>query len=215
MLHRSRVGDPNTGWHHCPAGGGVFGKVTIEYRPSVFIDDIFIRPDIDNKKVELRMGVINYNNFIKENYELVVEIYPKNFKENEKTEHNTQILVVGTGKNEYRYEIPLNKFRLWNTETPYLYGAICTIKQNDKIVSQNVQHFGMRKFVSDEKTNPKGKFFLNNEPIMLRGANEMGNLQRCVIEEDFEQLQEDILIGKLCNINYFRIAQRPVQKEDI
>lgn len=71
----------------------------------------------------------------------------------------------------------------------------------------------MRKFVSDEKTNPKGKFFLNNETIMLSGANEMGNLQRCVIEENFEQLKEDILIGKPCNINYFRIAQRPVQQE--
>lgn len=56
----------------------------LEYRPTVFIDDIFVCPDIDNKKVELRLGVTNYNNTIMENYELKVNICPKNFTDDEK-----------------------------------------------------------------------------------------------------------------------------------
>ena len=48
---------------------------------------------------------------------------------------------------------------------------------------------------------------------MLRGANEMGHLQQCVMNGDFEQLIEDILIAKMCHMNYYRITQRPVQEE--
>ena len=54
----------------------------------------------------------------------------------------------------------------------------------------------MRKFVSDETSIPKGKFYLNNRPIVLRGANEMGRLQQCVMKGDFDQLVDDILIAK-------------------
>ena len=53
--------DPQLGWHHCPAGAGVFGTVQFEYRPSVFIRDVFVRPNIDEDFVELRVGVTNYD----------------------------------------------------------------------------------------------------------------------------------------------------------
>ena len=71
----------------------------------------------------------------------------------------------------------------------------------------------MKKFVSDETSAPKGKFYLNNQPIVLRGANEMGHLQQCVMKGDFDQLADDILIAKMCNMNYYRVTQRPVQEE--
>lgn len=211
--------DPTTGWHHCPPGAGVFGKVTVEERPQFFIDDIFPRPDIDKKHVEMRVGVMNYENFIPEEFQMEIQILPKNFiseehaDNNGKVEFRAEMKVIGMGKNEYRYQIPMKEFRLWTLENPYLYGAICTIKKDGKIVSQAVKHFGMRKFVSDETTEPKGKFYFNNKPIIMRGANEMGHLQQCVMNDDYDQLIDDILIAKLCNMNYYRLTQRPVQEE--
>lgn len=205
--------DAVTGWHHCPPGAGVFGRVTVEERPQFFIDDIFPRPDIDEKHVEMRVGVMNYENFIPEAYEMEIQILPKNYVGAEKVVFHADMKVIGMGKNEYRYQIPIKEFRLWTLEKPYLYGAVCTIKKDGRIVSQAVKHFGMRKFVSDETTEPKGKFFFNNKPIIMRGANEMGHLQQCVMNEDFEQLRDDILIAKLCNMNYYRLTQRPVQEE--
>jgi len=205
--------DPYEGWHHCPPGAGVFGKVTLEYRPTVFIDDIFVRPNIDNGTAELRMGVMNYEDELPEDLELDVLICPKNFASEEEVSFKAEIKVIGRGKNEYRYLISHKNYKLWEPDTPYLYGIICKISKNGNTITTATKHFGMRKFISDETTTPKGKFFLNNKPIILRGANEMGHLQQCVMNGDFEQLAEDILIAKLCNMNYYRITQRPVQEE--
>ncbi len=205
--------DPVTGWHHCPAGAGVFGKVTLEYRPAVCITDIFVRPDIDEGCVELRMGVMNYSSVIQENFQLEVVLLPKNFEDPFRQVFQAEIKVAGVGSNEYRYRIPMKGFRLWDPETPYLYGAVCTVTKDGKIVSQKRSHFGMRKFVSDETAAPKGRLFLNNRPVVLRGANEMGHLQQCVMKGDLDQLVDDILIAKLCHVNYYRITQRPVQEE--
>lgn len=205
--------DPYEGWHHCPAGAGVFGRVVLEERPAICIDDIFVRPDIDKNTAELRLGVMNYEDVIPEDYDLEVAIIPKNFEGKQQEAYTAKMKVIGIGKNEYRYLIPMEDYKLWNPDTPYLYGAVCTIYKNGQIVTQAAKHFGMRKFVSDETTEPKGKFFLNNRPVILRGANEMGHLQQCVMNGDMEQLAEDILIGKLCHMNYYRITQRPVQEE--
>ncbi len=205
--------DPYIGWHHCPPGAGVIGKVLVEERPQFCITDIFPRPDIDENCVEMRVGVTNYEKFIPEEFEMEIELCPKNFTGEENTEYRRTIKVIGMGKNEYRYSIPMKEFRLWTPKTPYLYGAVCTIKKDGRIVSQAVKHFGMRKFISDEESQPKGRFYLNNEPLNLRGANEMGHLQQCVMNGDMEQLRDDILIAKLCNMNYYRLTQRPVQEE--
>lgn len=205
--------DPYTGWHHCPAGAGIIGKVTIEKRNEIYIDDIFVRPDIDEGAVELRLGVMNYNPDFPEEFEFNLLICPKNFKDGDNVEFNAEMKVIGAGKNEYRYHVPMKEFKLWDLDTPYLYSAVCTIKKDGKVVTQNAKHFGMRKFVSDETTTPKGKFFFNNKPFIMRGANEMGHLQQCVMNGDFNQLIDDILIAKICHMNYYRLTQRPVQEE--
>lgn len=205
--------DPITGWHHCPAGAGIFGKVTLECRPEIYIDDIFVRPDIDNDGVEIRLGLYNYTDEVKEGFALKLSLLPRNYEGDEIGRLETQISYVGPGKNEYRYSMPVDNYRLWNMETPWLYGAQAVISKDGAIISARSGNFGMKKFVSDENSEPKGKFYLNNEPIVLRGANEMGHLQQCVMQGDFDQLIDDILIAKLCNMNYYRVTQRPVQEE--
>lgn len=205
--------DPYTGWHHCPAGAGIFGKVTLEVRPVIYIDDIFVRPDIDGDGAEVRVGIINYTDEVKEGYNLSMEFLPKNYEGAAIGDLQAHIAYVGPGKNEYRYYVKLQDYRLWEPEHPWLYGNLAVLEKNGTAVSSAVGTFGMKKFISDETEVPKGKFYLNNKPIVLRGANEMGHLQQCVMTGNFEQLVDDILIAKLCNMNYYRITQRPVQEE--
>ena len=205
--------DPQTGWHHCPAGAGIFGGVTVEIRPSVYISTIFPRPDIDFNFVELRIGVINYENRVCENFQLEIALLPKNFEGKEALRLIENIRYVGIGQNEYRYRVPIKDYRLWEPDSPFLYGACVTLIKEGARISEAVQSFGMRKFASDEASRPKGRLFFNNRPIILRGANEMGHLQQCVMKGDLDQLIEDILIAKLCHLNYYRITQRPVQEE--
>lgn len=205
--------DPYSGWHHCPAGAGVFGKVSIETRPTIYIEDIFVRPNIDNNTAEIRIGITNYTDVVKEDYKIHIRMLPKNYIGNEIGEFKTTVYYIGIGKNEYRYVIPLHDYKLWELESPYLYGAVVELTKEDNVVSKDIGTFGMKKLISDESTLPKGKFYFNNRPFVLRGANEMGHLQQSVMNDDYEQLIDDILIAKLCNLNYYRITQRPVQEE--
>ena len=56
-------------------------------------------------------------------------------------------------------------------------------------------------------------FYLNGRKIRLRGANTMGFEQQDVLRRDFDRLIDDILLAKICNMNYWRLTQRPVQEE--
>ncbi len=215
--------DPETGWHHCPAGAGVFGRVTLEYRPLLHIDDIFVRSDIDHDAVELRIGIMNYGREVETDYQLAVSLLPKNIHSglDRLTEEigalAAKVPFIGIGKNEYRYQIPIHDYRLWECDTPYLYGALASLTKEEEPVSSRTGTFGIKKFEQDvSDTAPdhrKGRFFMNNKPIVLRGANEMGHLQQCVMKGDFDLLVEDILIAKMCSLNYYRVTQRPVQEE--
>ena len=205
--------DPQVGWHHCPAGAGLFGTVTLECRPRIHVSDIFVRPDIDSDYSEIRIGVENYGEEIAENLEFTIRALPKNYIGDAIGSLTAEVKAVGIGTNEYRYRIKLDGYRLWEPETPWLYGAIVELKRGGTLVSSRVGTFGMKKFISDETSEPKGRFYLNNHPYMLRGANEMGHLQQCVMQGKMDQLIDDILIAKMCNMNYYRVTQRPVQEE--
>lgn len=205
--------DAATGWHHCPAGAGIIGKVTVETRSEIFLHDLFVRPILDESAVEVRVGVTNYGSEFPEGFDFELLLAPKNFVGDERVEFSAEMKVIGPGKNEFRYRTSMPQFRLWNPEEPCLYAAIATIRKEGRAVTGRKQHFGMRSFLSDEESQPKGRFYFNNRPILLRGVNEMGHLQQCVMDGDMEQLMDDILIAKLCNVNYYRITQRPVQEE--
>ena len=41
----------------------------------------------------------------------------------------------------------------------------------------------------------------------------MGFEQQCVIKKDWGQLRDDILLAKICHLNFWRFTQRPVQSE--
>ncbi|QOV20252.1 glycoside hydrolase family 2 [Blautia liquoris] len=205
--------DSDLGWHHCPAGAGIFGKVELQVRPEIYVDDIFVRPEIDLDYVELRIGVHNYTLEVKEDYEFCIRLMPRNYVGKQIGELTAHISYIGPGKNEYRYRIPVKDYRLWCPDEPWLYGAFIEVKKDEHAISERIRNFGMKKFVSDESCTPKGKFYLNNRPIVLRGANEMGNLQQCAMSGNISQLIDDILIAKLCHMNFYRITQRPVQDE--
>lgn len=205
--------DPEIGWHHCPAGAGVFGRVTVELRPALFLEDVFVRTDIDSDTAEVRIGLMNYTDEVQFGGQLQLVMEPRNFEGGSIGTYEKELLCVGSGKNEFRFFVPVGEYRLWDTETPWLYAITVNLTVEEKLVSNIRRSFGFKKFISDESSEPKGKFYLNHKPVVLRGANEMGHLQQCVMKGDMDQLIDDILIAKMCNLNYYRVTQRPVQAE--
>jgi len=205
--------DPEVGWHHCPPGAGIYNQVYIEERSELFVHDVFIRPDIDDHSIEVWIDLCSSDNQVVQDFVIDLEVYPRNFSEPVKLTQTVAVPYIGPGINYYRYRFPFSDYRLWDPDNPWLYTARVRISKDHELLDVWDRSFGMRKFHMDETSLPKGTLYLNNRPVILRGANEMGHLQQCVMRRDFKQLIDDILIAKLAHLNYFRITQRPVQEE--
>ncbi|AFH63244.2 LacZ protein [Paenibacillus mucilaginosus K02] len=205
--------DPYSGWNHCPPGAGIYNQVYLEKRPALFVQDVFVRPDIDGGFVEVWIDVFQTENGLKEDFGLQLQIMPKNFEGAVLGPMTFPVAYAGPGLNYYRYKVDFPSFNLWRPEAPYLYTARVELMEDGSPRDSFDRTFGMRKFHMDESGPVKGTLYLNNRPVILRGANEMGHLQQCVMTGDYEQLIDDILIAKLANLNFYRITQRPVQEE--
>jgi len=224
--------DPELGWHHCPAGMGICQGVRIEARSRLFIRDLFVRPLPGENRAEAWIEVWNCDQSnAPVSFEL--SLFGQNFKAilfrdrkfspftNEFRGHGDLDKEfkpsipqhAGPEVNQFRLSFEMQHARLWEPATPWLYqlqvylldvaGNLCDARQ---------QQFGMRTFIQDENSTPKGKFLLNGREIRLRGANTMGHEQMCVFRADWDQLIDDILLAKLCNMNFLRLTQRPVQR---
>ena len=205
--------EPSLGWHHCPAGAGIFGKVKMAVVDTSRITDIFVQPNIDKGEITVHTTVFSYAyKTLKGKVSYTLE--GRNFKETvfENVEGKVDPFTVDENYLTEKFTIP--NYKLWTQKTPYLYELTVSLyDENGNVLDEKQTHFGMRKFHMDENSTPKGAFYLNNERIILRGTNEMGHLPLCVMRGDYEQLIDDILIAKVANLNFYRMTQRPVHDE--
>lgn len=231
--------DAAFGWHHCPPGMGIYGPVTVSVRKSVFLSDLFVRPLPEEHSAELWIEVDSGDiHAMPVSFEigLVGENFSMQSRQFSFTPSTGRTVGMGDslteaaarkngelgkeiplfckkGKNEFRFILPMEEFRWWDLESPYLYAVQVTLMIDGKAKSTRSQTFGMRSFSQDTESQMKGMFYLNGRPIRLRGANTMGFEQQDVLRGDTEQLIRDILLAKICHMNFLRLTQRPVQKE--
>lgn len=234
--------DPEFGWHHCPPGMGIYQEVYVEARSPLFIQDLFVRPVPEENRAEAWIEIYSCN-VEPVSIELELSVYGLNFEETvisglrwtpssmmeiglgdsfteaamkaEGKLHQPVLLYAEKGINYFRVPLAIRNPRLWEPETPWLYQLQVKLlsREGRRIDDTSKIHFGMRSFQQDESSEPKGKFYLNGREIRLRGANTMGHEQQCVMKEDWDQLIGDLLLAKLCNMNFLRLTQRPVQRE--
>lgn len=206
--------DPVVGWHHCPPGMGIYQAVSIEARSAQFIQDIFVRPIVEEKQVEAWIEVVNCMK-TRHPIQLKIAVFGQNFSQEVQAWNIYQpAKSCGPGVNYYKIPIEIETMRLWSPDTPWLYQLQVRLQdQEGKLLDARSRQFGMRSFIMDEAGEPKGMFYLNGQPIRLRGANTMGFEQQDVMKQDWDQLRDDILLAKICNMNFWRLTQRPVQEE--
>lgn len=232
--------DPERGWHHCPPGMGIYQDVYVEARPRVFIHDIFVRPMEDLESAEVWVEVFNLDVLPVDIY-LELSLYGRNFTDivfenlgykpdtgiavglgdslteskllNEGRLNSTIPLYIDKGVNRLIIPIKIPDARLWDMDTPWLYQIQVKLVMDETTIDTGKKQFGMRSFKLDMEEEPKGTFRMNNREIRLRGAVTMGHEQQCVAKGDLDQLRDDILLAKICNVNYFRLIHRPVQQE--
>ncbi len=226
--------DPANGWHHCPPGMGIYQDCYIEGRNPVHLNDVFVRPLLDKEAVEVWFEVNNFNEDFN-NITMNLSIYGQNFEEvtlknfefvpstinipgigdlAKPLDWKKSSLYMGYGVNFLKIELPIKSPKLWNNDTPHLYQLQTKVlDESGAVTDMRVTTFGMRSFTQDTISIPKGNMYLNGERIKLRGANTMGYMQLDVKNKNWEQLIDDILLAKICNMNFLRLTQRPVQPE--
>jgi hypothetical protein len=235
--------DPVLGWHQCPPGMGIYQDCWLETRSSVHLGDLFVRPQPDSSKTEPHPNnstaeawiEVNSCETYPANISLLISVYGQNFKDTvvgslhyiprttyipgvgdlaKPADWSVSTLKMQYGVNYLRVPLDMKNFRRWTPETPWLYQLqVSVVDSSGKITDTRIQQFGMRSFTMDTTSSPKGRLFLNGEMIRLRGANSMGFEQQDVIHGNKDQLIDDILLARICHINYLRFTQRPVQPE--
>lgn len=210
--------DSEVGWHHCPAGMGIYGDVSVEIRNTLNITDLYVRPLPEENAAELWLEAENTLHTPKK-VNLRMSLYGDNFLETV-FENLTYApvsagneLLAGYGKNVYKVRISVPNPRIWDLETPWLYELQVAVEADGAVCDRGKISFGMRSFTQDEASEIKGMFYLNGRKIRLRGANTMGFEQLDALRGDTQQLIDDILLAKICNMNFWRLTQRPVQDE--
>ncbi|HHV10153.1 MAG TPA: hypothetical protein GXX75_07750 [Clostridiales bacterium] len=233
--------DPELGWHHCPPGMGIWQSVFVEVKNRCFIHDVYVRPLTEENRAEAWLEIYKCDPGY-EDVHVNLSLFGRNFKETvfEDLEYIpvtgcaiglgdsfTEAVLTASGAKERPVPLFMEKgmnylkipfsmeaFRWWTQEAPYLYELqVSLMDQSGQILHQKAQSFGMRSFRMDTEGVPKGSFYLNGHQIRLRGANTMGHEQQCVMKGDMEKLLEDILLARICNMNFLRLTQRPVQEK--
>jgi hypothetical protein len=226
--------DPEHGWSHCPPGFGIYQDVTVEARAPLCVTDLWVRPVPAEKRAEAWIEVWSKD---REEVPASVEIsvYGQNFEQTvvkdlkyspgtkvipghgdlQKPTDNADVaLEMGPGLNRILVPISIPEPRIWSPDTPWLYRAqVRLLDAKGRVLDTASRQFGMRTFTQDTVNTPKGRHFLNGKEIKLRGTNTMGYEQQDVMKGDDAQLVDDILLAKICNLNYMRLTQRPVQDE--
>jgi hypothetical protein len=226
--------EPEQGWHLCLPGMGIYQDCFVEIRDQLHIKDVFVMPLPDKQKAEVWLELNNYH----DTYQDVVcqlSLYGQNFRavvfeKVNRIPETTHVpgygdmaktsdwqksrLKMGYGSNFYKTTIDIPDPRLWDPVTPWLYQLqVKLLDKNEQVTDVRKQTFGMRSFTMDTVNIPKGRMYLNGQMIRLRGANDMGFMQGDVMRKNWNQLTDDILLAKLCNMNFIRLTQRPEQDE--
>lgn len=228
--------DPEIGWHHCPAGMGIYNYVRVEIRNRLNITDVFVRPLSEEKKAEVWVEVENAD-YAEKMPAFSLAVYGQNFEaqvikdlyfepyfcfkhqgvvNKDERGEDSYAMHASHGSNIYKILVDMGQvkdLKRWDLNSPYLYQIQVSLYCEGRLCDVKKQQFGMRSFTQDTENTPKGMFYLNGKKIRLRGANTMGFEQQDVLRADYDQLIDDILLAKLCNMNFWRLTQRPVQDE--
>lgn len=123
---------------------GIWQSVWLESVSNDYIENLTIKPDIDNHSVRIIVHTTSD--------EVTLTI-----KDQDKVIYNNT-------QNTYIFDVAIENMKLWSPETPFLYDIIIKTP-HDEVHS----YFAMRKF----STN-KDYFLLNNKPYFLHGVLDQG-----------------------------------------
>ena len=208
---------------------GIFRTVALVAKPQVLVRDIKAIPDLDetysHATLHITAQLQNLSKKAIKGYTLQYSLYANRLYSDdndlmEGVTASTPLVGKLNSKGEIVLETTLdaaNKVKLWSAEAPYRYTLVGELKDAK---GRTVQTFstivGFRKVEIKETPAEKDEFglagryyYLNGQPIKLKGVNRHENNTLLGHTATREQMENEIFLMKRGNINHVRNCHYP------
>ena len=188
--HGEQLAGKQIGWY--TRASGIWQPVYLEPRNATYIKQCHITPDIDNSTAT---------------FDVTIDGEIASGTEIQWKCEDMSGSVDASENLRFTVNIPPEKLRLWDVDTPNLYNVILKLVSDESVIDRIYTYFGMRK-VSIEKA-PGGDYnyiYLNNRPIYLLGAlNQSFNPEGVYTFLTDEAIRTDVERAKEFGFNFLRL----------
>ena len=208
---------------------GIFRTVALTAKPQVQVRDFKAIPDLDetysNAKLHITAQLQNLSKKAIKGYTIQYSLYANRLYSDENTLLSSVTASASlTGKLNAQGEIELeatldaaNKVNLWSAEAPHRYTLVGELKDGKGRTVQTFSTFvGFRKVEIKETPAEKDEFglagryyYLNGQPIKLKGVNRHENNVKAGHTVSREQMEHEVFLMKRGNINHVRNCHYP------
>ena len=208
--------EPVVGWHHCPPGMGIYQDVCVEARRGHPCPRHLCASLLDEARAEAWIEVYNSAAAARRSAHRAVVFRPELSRAHGLRASRGYDCPARPGRRSITTACPSrspNAAAVGAGRALAVPAPGASAGRTGRALDARTCQFGMRSFESDEAARPKGRLLPERPRDRLRGANTMGFEQQDVMRKDWDQLRDDILLAKICNMNFLRLTQRPVQAE--
>lgn len=208
---------------------GIFRTVALTAKPQVQISDIKAIPDLDDTythaKLHITAQLQNLSKKAIKGYTIQYSLYANRLYSDENTllsgvTASAKLAGKLNAKGEISLEATLdaaNKVNLWSAEAPHRYTLVGELKDGKGRTVQTFSTFvGFRKVEIKETPAEKDEFglagryyYLNGQPIKLKGVNRHENNVKAGHTVSREQMEHEVFLMKRGNINHVRNCHYP------
>lgn len=208
---------------------GIFRTVALTAKPQVQVRDLKAIPDLDetysNAKLHITAQLQNLSKKAIKGYTIQYSLYANRLYSDENTllsgvTASAKLAGKLNAKGEISLEATLdaaNKVSLWSAEAPHRYTLVGELKDGKGRTVQTFSTFvGFRKVEIKETPAEKDEFglagryyYLNGQPIKLKGVNRHENNVKAGHTVSREQMEHEVFLMKRGNINHVRNCHYP------
>ena len=208
---------------------GIFRTVALTAKPQVQVRDFKAIPDLDetysNAKLHITAQLQNLSKKAIKGYTIQYSLYANRLYSDENTllsgvTASAKLAGKLNAKGEISLEATLdaaNKVNLWSAEAPHRYTLVGELKDGKGRTVQTFSTFvGFRKVEIKETPAEKDEFglagryyYLNGQPIKLKGVNRHENNVQTGHTVSREQMEHEVFLMKRGNINHVRNCHYP------
>lgn len=208
---------------------GIFRTVALTAKPQVQVRDFKAIPDLDetysNAKLHITAQLQNLSKKAIKGYTIQYSLYANRLYSDENTllsgvTASAKLAGKLNAKGEISLEATLdaaNKVDLWSAEAPHRYTLVGELKDGKGRTVQTFSTFvGFRKVEIKDTPAEKDEFglagryyYLNGQPIKLKGVNRHENNVKAGHTVSREQMEHEVFLMKRGNINHVRNCHYP------